>query len=227
MRTLGGCTMLWRPASSAGKMRHFDRFKNLLPSMGEGWGEDVLMAIQTARLTYDQYIAAPEIKARYDILDGEMIMAPAPTFKHQVVSQRIFVPVYTFVTQQRLGVVLYAPLDVIIRTEPLHTRQPDLLYVSNENRHIIGDVVHGGPDLVIEILSPSNSRKDIEGKLADYASVDVKECWLVSPEAGTIELLTLDYGEWKRVTLYGFGDNLESGVLPGLELPVSDIFAIA
>ncbi len=183
------------------------------------------MALQTARLTYDQYIAAPEIKARYDILDGEMIMAPAPTFKHRVVSQRIFVPVYTFVTQQRLGVVLYAPLDVIIRTEPLHTRQPDLLYVSNENRHIIGDVVHGGPDLVIEILSPSNSRKDIESKLADYASVDVQGCWLVSPEAGTIEVLTLDYGEWKRVALYGFGDNLESGVLPGLELPVSEIFA--
>lgn len=182
------------------------------------------MALQTARLTYDQYIATPEIKARYDILDGEMIMAPAPTFKHQVVSQRIFVPVYTFVTQQRLGVVLYAPLDVIIRTEPLHTRQPDLLYVSNENRHIIGDVVHGGPDLVIEILSPSNSRKDIESKLADYASVDVKECWLASPEAGTMEVLTLDYGEWKRVALYGFGDSLESGVLPGLELPVSEIF---
>ena len=50
------------------------------------------MALQTAKLTYDQYIVAPEIKARYDILDGEMVMAPAPTFKHQIVSQRIFVP---------------------------------------------------------------------------------------------------------------------------------------
>ena len=183
------------------------------------------MTLQTAKLTYDQYIAAPEIKARYDILDGEMVMAPAPTFKHRIVLQRIFLPVYSFVTQQRLGVVVFAPLDVIIQTEPLRTRQPDLLYVSNENRHIIGDMVHGGPDLVIEILPPGNSRKEIESKLADYASVDVKECWLASPEAGTIEVLTLDYGEWKRVALYGFGDNLESEVLPSLELPVSEIFA--
>lgn len=183
------------------------------------------MTLQTARLTYDQYIAGLEIKARYDILDGEMVMAPAPTFKHRIVLQRIFLPVYSFVTQQRLGVVVFAPLDVIIQTEPLRTRQPDLLYVSNENRHIIGDMVHGGPDLVIEILPPGNSRKEIESKLADYASVDVKECWLASPEAGTIEVLTLDYGEWKRVALYGFGDNLESEVLPSLELPVSEIFA--
>ena len=183
------------------------------------------MALQTARLTYDQYIAAPEIKARHDILDGEMVTAPAPTFKHQIVSQRIFVPVYTFVMEKGLGVVLYAPVDVIIQTEPLRTRQPDLLYVSNENRHIIGDVVHWGPDLVVEILSPGNSRKDIESKLADYASVGVKECWLASPEAGTIEVLTLDYGEWKRVALYGFGDDLRSKVLLGLELPVSEIFA--
>ena len=185
------------------------------------------MTLQTTRLTYGQYLAGPEIKARYDILDGEMIMAPAPIFKQQIISGNIYTPVRAFVTERRLGVVAFAPVDLIIQTEPLRTRQPDLLYVSNENRHIICDMVHGGPDLVIEILSPSNSRKEIESKLADYASVDVKECWLVSPEGGTIEVLVLDYGEWKRVSLYGFGDNLESGVLPGLELPVSEIFTIA
>ena len=177
------------------------------------------MTLQTARLTYQEYLDTPEIKARYDIVDGEMIMAPAPTTKHQIASQKIFVPVYTFVTDRGLGVVMYAPVDVIVQTSPLRTRQPDLLYISNENRHIIGDRIHGGPDLVVEILSPGNSRRDIESKLADYASIGVKESWLVSPQAHTVETLILENGEWRRKAIYGLGDMVESTVLPGLKLP--------
>ena len=55
-------------------------------------------------------------------------------------------------------------------------RQPDLLFVSNENSGILGDRIEGGPDLVVEILSPSNSRVDIDSKLADYAQIGVREC---------------------------------------------------
>ena len=183
------------------------------------------MTLQSTRLTYQEYLDIPEIKARYDIVDGEMIMAPAPVFKHQIISGNIYAPVRNFVTGRGLGVVAYSPVDVVIQTSPLRTRQPDLLYISNENRHIIGDRIHGGPDLAVEILSPGNSRGDIESKLADYASIGVKESWLVSPQAYTVETLVLENGEWKRKALYGLGDTVNSTVLPGLELPVSDIFA--
>ena len=185
------------------------------------------MTIPATRLTYQEYLDSPETIARYDILDGEMVMAPAPIFRHQVTSGNIYTPVCAFVTEQGLGVVAYSPVDVMIQTEPLRTRQPDVLYVGNENRHIIGEMVHGGPDLVIEILSPGNSRRDSESKLEDYASIAVKECWLVSPEAGTVEVLSLVDGAWKRLSLRGLGDDVSSEVLADLELPVSEIFADA
>ena len=76
----------------------------------------------------------------------------------------------------------------------------------------------------MEILSPSNSRADIESKLADYAGIGVRECWLVAPEGQTIEVLQLESGEWKRLSIRGVGENVETAVLQGLELPVLEIF---
>ena len=184
------------------------------------------MTTQTRRLTYDEYLQGPEIKRRYDIVDGEMIMAPAPTVKHQQILGQIFLLIHQFVTEHQLGQVLFAPLDVVIQREPLRTRQPDLLFVSSERADMLsGQVVEEAPDLVVEILSPSNTRRDIEDKLADYARLGVRECWLVSPEARTAEILALADGSWKRVSLRGVGDSIQSSVLEGLELEVSQLFA--
>ncbi|HLF03952.1 MAG TPA: hypothetical protein VI855_01885, partial [Dehalococcoidia bacterium] len=79
------------------------------------------MTVQTRRLTYEEYLAGPEIKARYDIVDGEMIMAPAPTLGHQTILRQIFLPLHRFVTEHHLGEVWFAPLDVVIQREPLRT----------------------------------------------------------------------------------------------------------
>ena len=145
------------------------------------------MSTQTQRLTYEQYLKSPEIKARYDIVDGVMIMAPRPTLSHQTILRQLVRILDPFVRERQLGEVFFAPVDVLVRREPLRTRQPDLLFVSNERAGILGDIVDGAPDLVVEVLSPSNSRADIEDKLADYAGLGVQECWLVSPEARSVE----------------------------------------
>ena len=182
------------------------------------------MTTQTKKLTYEEWLAGPETMERYEIVDGEVIIAAGPTLSHQTISGNIYVAVQRFVREHGLGAVWYAPLDVIVQQEPLRVRQPDLLFVSNENSGILSDRINGGPDLVVEILSPSNSRSDIERKLADYAQIESKECWVVSPEARTVELLRLESGKWVRQALYGLGDVLESPMLPGFRLPVSDIF---
>ncbi|MCH8282412.1 MAG: Uma2 family endonuclease, partial [Chloroflexi bacterium] len=148
------------------------------------------MSTQTQRLTYEEYLKGPEIKARYDIVDGVMIMAPAPSVNHQQVLGNLYTHLRLFILAQALGKVLFAPLDVVIQREPLRTRQPDLLFVSNERSEILGQMVEGAPDLVVEVLSPSNSRADVEAKLADYGGLGVRECWLVSPEGITVEVLT-------------------------------------
>ena len=182
------------------------------------------MTLQVKKLTYREFLDGPEIMARYDIVDGEMIMAPAPTRAHQAILRRLAVEVDRFVAEHELGEMWFAPLDVVVQEAPLRVRQPDLMFVSNENSEILGDLIHGGPDLVAEILSPSNSRSAIESKLSDYAQIGVRECWLISPEARTAEVLQLDDGQWSRLFIHGVGDNLESSVLSGFSLPVSQIF---
>ena len=183
------------------------------------------MTLQTQRLTYEEYLKLPEMRARYDIVDGELIMSPSPTTEHQKVLRQLFRMLDRFVTEHQLGEVLFAPLDVLVQRTPLRTRQPDLLFVSTERVAILAEIVDGAPDLVVEILSPSNTRADVEAKLADYSRIGVPECWLVSQEARTVEFLEIIDGAWQRSGLFGLGDQVESNVLAGLAFAVEELFA--
>ena len=182
------------------------------------------MCTQTHRLTYEEYLKTPEIKNRFDIVDGVMTIAPTPTVAHQRILGNLFWKLDQFVSEQQVGKVLFAPVDVIVQRDPLRTRQPDLLFVSNERASILGDQVDGGLDLVVEILSPSNSRSDLEAKLSDYATLGVSECWLVSPEARSVEILGLTEGSWVRLGISGLGELVRSRVLPELDLAVVQLF---
>lgn len=183
------------------------------------------MSITAKPLTYTDYLALPEIKKRYEIVDGALVfMTPAPTERHQRIARAFFRVVDGFVVARGLGEVYFAPLDILVSRDPLKTRQPDLLFISRERASIIREQIEGGPDLVIEILSPGISRGQMADKLADYASVGVRECWIVSSEAQTVEVLELAEGRMKRAGLYGVGDLVASPVLAGLSLPVADIF---
>lgn len=88
----------------------------------------------------------------------------------------------------------------------------------------MGERIEGDPDLVVEIISPSNTRAEIENKLADYASLNVRECWLVYPQVCAVEVLRLEGGKWRRAYIRGAGERIESAVLPGLELDITEIF---
>ena len=181
------------------------------------------MTTTGTKLTYEEYLETPETMVRCEIVDGEMVVA-GPSLYHQMISGNIHDPLRAFVRGNTLGVVVFAPVDVVVQQEPLRVRQPDLLFVSNERAEILGDRIEGGPDLVVEIISPSNTWSDIEGGLADYATIGVRECWLVYPQIRAAEVLRLNDGEWRRVYIRGAGENLESAVLPGLELSIADFF---
>jgi Uma2 family endonuclease len=183
------------------------------------------MSIDLKRLTYDAYLAMPEMKQRYSILDGELVMAAAPNPSHQAIVIEIALKLTPFVRERQLGRVFVTPLDVVIRREPLRTRQPDVMVMGQELRAIIGpQVIEGAPDLVIEMLSPTHTRQELQGKLDDYRTIGVREVWVVSPEARTVEVLQLASGAMQRLGLYGLGDLLASQVLPDLRLTVDDIF---
>ena len=110
------------------------------------------------KFTYQDYINTPDDK-RYELIDGELILAPAPRRDHQRVEGRLGSRLHLFVERNKLGIVYFAPRDVVF--SDTNIVQPDLMFISNERMHIDTEAeVWGGPDLVVEILSPSTAASE-------------------------------------------------------------------
>ena len=187
------------------------------------------MGTEVKLITYEDYLLLPEVNRRYEIIDGELQMTPSPTKRHQKLVLRIASLLESFASEGNLGEVLPGPMDVLIEKHPkLRTRQPDVLYLDRRNGSVSSDedsnLLATVPDLVIEILSSSDSRRKIREKLTDYHRIGVKECWLISPEAETIEVLDWSGNEMKTTALYGIDSCLSSSVIPGLSLALKQIF---
>ncbi|TEU13553.1 MAG: Uma2 family endonuclease [Anaerolineales bacterium] len=179
---------------------------------------------ETLLLTYEDYRQLPDDGKRYELIEGEMHMIAAPTTEHQRISFNLTVAIGTHVREQSLGSLFVAPADVVLSRWDVV--QPDILFVSKDREMVITDThVDGPPDLVIEILSPSTVSLDQLVKRQLYARHGVCEFWLVSPEAGTIEVLELHEGAYRRRALVGRGDTITSRILEGLELAIDEIFA--
>jgi Uma2 family endonuclease len=184
-----------------------------------------MKTVDLKQLTYETYLAMPEMQQRYSILDGELVMAASPNPTHQTIVQELLLKLDPFVRTHQLGRVFVAPLDILIRREPLRTRQPDLMFISRERRFIIGQqIIDGAPDLVIEVLSSTNTRQDLQAKLRDYQSIGVREAWIIAPEGRTVEVLQLSSETIQRSGLYGLGDGITSHVLSDVRLTVDEIF---
>ena len=181
------------------------------------------MATETAvRLTYDDYANMPDDE-RYELIDGELIMAAAPNMTHQGIVTRL---AWQLMPAERsgLGRVFVAPSDVVLSAHDVV--QPDLLFVLRENAHIITDAnVQGAPDLVVEILSPSTSRRDWNEKRDLYAKYGVKELWIADPDARIVWVMTLrDDGEYEAPVMYRDTQTFSSPTLAGVTIDLREVF---
>lgn len=181
-------------------------------------------------LTYDDYLALPETMQRYEVIDGKLIMEPAPLFGHQWHSRKIFQPMANYVDENLLGLVVYAPVDIMISRTPLRTRQPDVLYISFERITQLGledmetlPFLDIAPNLVVEIVSSSESQQNVLDKLADYQRMGVEECWLVRSREGTIEVVQFISDSSRTVERFRDGARVQSHVLPGWQPVVNDL----
>lgn len=180
------------------------------------------MSLPGPRFTYDDYKLLPEDK-RYEIVEGELLVTPAPNARHQEILVRLIVRLATFAEAGSLGKVLPAPTDVILAQDTVV--QPDLLFVSRDRLAIIDPDggVHGAPDLVVEILSPSTAGRDQVVKRKLYGKYGVREYWIVDPAAQSIEVLQLQDSGLETWRIFPGGSSLTSPRLPGLLLPVDEI----
>ena len=176
----------------------------------------------SVRFTYEDYLLLPEDR-RYEILDGDLFMTPAPTPYHQLVSKRIEHFLDDHVQRNRLGEVFDAPCDVVLSAADVV--QPDILFVAADRMSIIGEkFISAAPDLVVEILSPSTADRDQTLKTKVYARFGVRELWIASPEAKTIEVFVNTGNAFRREAIYGSGDTLRSPLLDGLQIPLAEVF---
>jgi Uma2 family endonuclease len=181
-------------------------------------------------LTYEEYVAEGEINLRYDIVNAMREFMPGPTRGHQHILMQLTKLFLRFEPAYRGAQLYFAPLDVLIRSFPLQTRQPDLLLITDKRLALGGigmdaPVLTVAPELVLEVVSASDRDKQLLNKLADYASIGVNECWVVRPKTRIVEVYALEDQQLTLASTFGEGQEIQSAVFPDLNVPVADVFA--
>ncbi len=177
------------------------------------------------KFTYQDYLLFPNDGKRYELIEGDRYVTPSPRTKHQKISGNLYGLLFEFVRQNKSGILLSAPTDVVF--SDMDVVQPDLLFVSRGRESIItDDNIQGAPDLVVEILSESTRRTDEIIKRKLYQKHGVAEYWIIDPEVDTIKIYRLavkTYPQAIELTLEG-EDRLTSPLFPGWELPLQELF---
>lgn len=185
-------------------------------------GMAVTRVFTHVKLTYDDYARMPEGQ-RYELLEGDLQLTPAPTPWHQIISGNIEQGLMRFVEAEGLGFVLHAPLDVVLSDTTVV--QPDIVFIATDRLGIIKEKnIQGAPDLVVEIISPTTRERDTITKRRLYSRFGVRELWLVDPDAGRVEVCGHTGTELVTRQVYERGTKVTSTVLPGLELEVNHVF---
>jgi Uma2 family endonuclease len=174
-------------------------------------------------LTADDYRSLPEAGPRYQLIEGDLYMAPAPNRFHQEISRNLQVKLFLYLRETGLGKIFDAPFDVYL--DETNVYQPDLVVVLNDRLAILTEAgVEGAPNLVVEILSPKTRQLDLEQKRKAYPRFGVQELWIIDPDP-------------KRTTQHQFSpdgsattftisesDMLTSPLLPGFSISGTELY---
>jgi len=175
------------------------------------------------RMTFADWLRFPDDGRLYELLGGELYLAPRPSILHQRLSRNIGIKLFLFLDQGQRGEILNAPVGVRISDDDV--LEPDLLVVLAEHAYRVREqYVEAPPDLVVEILSPGTAGRDIGTKRRLYESAAVPEYWIVDPEGRAVEVLVLEDGRYRRFGLFRRKDTLRSQVLEGFELALDEVF---
>ena len=129
--------------------------------------------------TKEDYMNLPE-GAPYQLINGALVMSPAPKANHQRVLLDIATQIRNFLVLNNIGIIIIAPMDVHLDEENIY--QPDLLFISKNNKHCkIKDWVYGAPDIIFEVLSEFNSYNDTGEKFRMYEQYGVREYFIIDP----------------------------------------------
>jgi Uma2 family endonuclease len=181
---------------------------HLFPAQGE-WSEAEYLALTTNRLV--------------EFSDGHLEVLPVPTTSHQLLVAFFFQSLSALVAARGLGTVLFAPLRV--RLWPGKYREPDVVMMLAEHAGGIGEQFWEGADLVLEVISDDDRRRDLETKRTEYARAGIPEYWIVDPGEASVTVLRLSGKRYVVHGEYGKGAVAESALLPGFGVDVAQALA--
>jgi Uma2 family endonuclease len=172
--------------------------------------------------TYADYCVLPQDFNRHEIIEGDHVVTPSPTTKHQRVLANLTSLLNAYVNAQGLGIVLAAPMDVLLA--PTSVVQPDLLFISKERLGIIKEAnIQGAPDLVVEVLSPSTAAIDRGGKMSLYARYGVLHYWILEARHLSLETYEIREGEYELTSQFKKDGLVKVSLFPGLSISLAEL----
>jgi len=183
----------------------------------------------SAAYSYADYMRF-EFEERLEIIKGRIFrMSPAPSRLHQEISANIFVPIYNILKEKPCRVYT-APFDVRLSNKTVNDKkvftvvQPDIVVVCDPSKLDKRGCI-GAPDIVVEILSPGNNKKELINKYEVYEEAGVKEYWIVSPSEKTFFRYILDEkGKFQPTKLLTEGEEVTTPIMPGFKLILEEVF---
>lgn len=173
------------------------------------------------KITAAEYEKLPEGPPQ-QLINGEIIMSPAPSFYHQRIVVKLTTIFENYVSANNLGVVNASPIDVYLKEDEVY--QPDIIFISNERKKIIDMNVKGAPDLIVEVLSPSNAYYDLVHKKNIYEETGVKEYWVVDPGEKTVEVYENKNKIFIPFSKARISGTVNSKILEGFSIEVEKLF---
>jgi Uma2 family endonuclease len=164
------------------------------------------MVVQ-ARMTASEFLALPESNLPVELLDGEIIMSPAPELSHQDIVLQLAI----LIKQAAKGGKTYvAPVDVYL--DESNVVQPDVLWIADGSAcvPVEGKYLRGAPEFVAEVFSPGTARRDKKDKFRLYEKFGVREYWMIDPGERLLEVWQLKKGHFALLDVFGPGEQFAS-----------------
>src|SRR5258708_5458512 len=135
-------------------------------------------------MTADELLAMPDDGRRYELVKGELLMAAPPGSEHGEITMNLAAPLHRYAKSKNLGVVYATETGFKLETDPDTVRAPDIAFVRQgllDQSGRIPGYLSGAPDLVVEVLSPSDTFGKVEAKVTQWLEAGARMVWVVSP----------------------------------------------
>jgi len=176
-------------------------------------------------MTADELLAMPDDGWRYELVKGELIRMPPAGYEHGVRTVELTTPLHRHVKAHKLGVVCAAETGFLLTQNPDTVRAPDIAFISRKRMESVGAVQSywiGPPDLAVEVVSPGDTIREVEEKVAEWLAAGARMVWVVSPKLHTVTV----YRSLTDIVVLTEKDTLDGAdVVPGFRLKIAEIFA--